>query len=150
MFVSAIALTVLLANHAAAAEPRSFRFEHLSRDSGLSQSFVYTIVQDPQGYMWFGTENGLNRYNGYEFDHFKRERGNPDALSNDFIFDVAEDAEGNLWIGTNGGGSGGRSAKRPASARRPDAPPPLAPTSTTFSPAAMSSETPSSTLNSSP
>ncbi len=80
------------------------RFDRLTLDQGLSQSNVLSILQDSQGYMWFGTENGLNRYNGYEFDHFKRERGNPDALANDFIFDVAEDADGNLWIATNGGG----------------------------------------------
>ncbi|MDJ0812996.1 MAG: two-component regulator propeller domain-containing protein [Woeseiaceae bacterium] len=80
------------------------RFDHLALDQGLSQSNILSILQDSEGYMWFGTENGLNRYNGYEFDHFKRERGNPDALANDFIFDVAEDADGNLWIATNGGG----------------------------------------------
>ncbi len=54
--------------------------------------------------MWFGTENGLNSFNGYEFRTYYRERGNADSLSSDFVFDVAEDASGNLWIATNGGG----------------------------------------------
>ena len=80
------------------------RFEHLTLDDGLSQSNVLTVLQDSQGMMWFGTENGLNRYDGYGFQYFTRERGNPHALGSDFIFDVKEDASGTLWIGTNGGG----------------------------------------------
>ena len=80
------------------------RFEHLTLDDGLSQSNVLSILQDSTGQMWFGTENGLNRYNGYEFEHYRRERGNASALRSDFIFDVDEDADGNLWIATNGGG----------------------------------------------
>ena len=80
------------------------RFEHLTLDDGLSQSNVLTVLQDSQGLMWFGTENGLNRYDGYEFQYFTRERGNPDALGSDFIFDIEEDSAGTLWIGTNGGG----------------------------------------------
>ena len=80
------------------------RFEHITLDDGLSQSNVLSILQDSTGLMWFGTENGLNSYNGYEFARYHRERGNPAALHSDFIFDVAEDADGNLWIATNGGG----------------------------------------------
>lgn len=80
------------------------RFGHLSLNDGLSQSNVLSILQDSDGRLWFGTENGLNSYDGYEFRHFKRERGNPDALTNDFIFDVAEASDGSLWLATNGGG----------------------------------------------
>ena len=106
MILALCAILFIPATSADAGENGShpMRFERLTLDQGLSQSNILSILQDSEGYMWFGTENGLNRYNGYEFDHFKRERGNPDALSNDFIFDVAEDADGNLWIGTNGGG----------------------------------------------
>ena len=62
------------------------RFDRLTPESGLSQSSVVTILQDSQGFMWFGTENGLNRYDGYEFEQFRHERGNPVALHNDFIY----------------------------------------------------------------
>jgi len=85
-------------------ESHPMRFDRLSLDDGLSQSTVISILQDSRGLMWFGTENGLNSFNGYEFEQFMRERGNPDALSNDFVYDVAEDSDGNLWIATNGGG----------------------------------------------
>ena len=80
------------------------RFEHISIDDGLSQSNVLSIIQDSRGQMWFGTENGLNSYNGYDFEQYRRERGNGTALRSDFVFDVAEDASANLWIATNGGG----------------------------------------------
>ena len=80
------------------------RFDHLTLDDGLSQSNVLAVLQDSDGMMWFGTENGLNRYDGYEFNYFRRERGNTNALGNDFIFDIAEDHLGNLWLATNGGG----------------------------------------------
>ncbi len=103
--VAALVAAVLLpCASVAASSSHPMRFDHLTLDDGLSQSTVLAITQDSQGYMWFGTENGLNRFNGYEFEHFKRERGNADALGSDFIFDIAEDAAGDLWIATNGGG----------------------------------------------
>lgn len=102
----AVALGVFFGSAVLASETtaRPMHFDHLALDDGLSQSNVLSILQDSDGLMWFGTENGLNKYNGYEFEYMKRERGNPDALSSDFIFDVDEDADGNLWIATNGGG----------------------------------------------
>ena len=103
MCAMAALLTVTLAANAAP-DAHPMRFDHLTLDDGLSQSAVVSIWQDSAGFMWFGTENGLNRYNGYEFDHFKQERGNPDALRNDFIYDIGETADGALWIATNGGG----------------------------------------------
>ena len=92
------------ANAADSDSHHPMRFDRISLDDGLSQSNVFTILQDSDGLMWFGTENGLNRYNGYDFTVFKRERGNPDALFNDYIFDVAEDASGRFWVASNGGG----------------------------------------------
>lgn len=80
------------------------RFDRITLDDGLSQSNIFTILQDSRGLMWFGTENGLNRYDGYDFVVFKRERGNPAALSNDYIYDIVEDRDGSLWIASNGGG----------------------------------------------
>ena len=102
--IAAAALLLSAGPILAAGASHPMRFDHVTLDDGLSQSNVLAIKQDSLGYMWFGTENGLNRYNGYEFEHFKRERGNPDALSSDFVFDIAEDANGNLWLATNGGG----------------------------------------------
>ena len=97
-------LLTLAGTAAATPESHPMRFNHLTLDQGLSQSNVLAILQDSEGMMWLGTENGLNRFDGYEFSYYKRERGNPNALSNDFIFDIAEDNAGRLWLATNGGG----------------------------------------------
>ncbi len=97
-------LTAGLAQATTGQASHPMRFDHLSLDDGLSQSNVLSVLQDSDGMMWFGTENGLNRFDGYEFNHYRRERGNPNALSSDFVFDIAEDADGNLWLATNGGG----------------------------------------------
>lgn len=103
---TAILLLAMLTSHALSADGNShpMRFGHLSLSDGLSQSNVLSILQGSDGRLWFGTENGLNSYDGYEFRHFKRERGNPNALANDFIFDIAEASDGSLWLATNGGG----------------------------------------------
>lgn len=81
---------------------RSFpvSFSHLSQKDGLSQRVVYCIWQDRAGFMWFGTEDGLNKYDGYEFKVYRQEAGNPHSLSNNYITGFAEDGDGTLWIGT--------------------------------------------------
>lgn len=82
----------------------NIRFEHLSLEQGLSQEAVLSIYQDSTGYMWFGTQEGLNRYDGYQFDVFNTEFARPSSLSSDWVFAITEDAQGNLWVGTDGGG----------------------------------------------
>ena len=61
-------------------------------------------MQDSRGYMWFGTQDGLNKYDGYEVRVFRKDPSNPNSLSNDFIKAIAEDKYGNLWIATWGSG----------------------------------------------
>jgi diguanylate cyclase (GGDEF)-like protein len=78
------------------------RFERLGLDDGLSQQRVLAIAQDKQGFMWFGTEDGLDRFNGYSFQHLRQTRdasGLPDA----FITDLRIDPAGRLWVATDGG-----------------------------------------------
>ena len=79
-------------------------FEHLTMRDGLSQSTVNSILQDSQGYLWLGTENGLDRYDGDSIREYRRERGNEHGLANDYIWSIAEDAQGDLWLATDGGG----------------------------------------------
>lgn len=80
------------------------KFGHLSVEDGLSQSSVLTIFQDSKGFMWFGTEDGLNRYDGYGFKIFRPEKDNPYSISDNIIHCIFEDRGGRLWIGTNAGG----------------------------------------------
>ncbi len=79
------------------------RFERLTVDQGLSQSWVRTIVQDEQGYLWLGTEDGLNRYDGYEFDIYRHDLEDPDSLADSNVITLLEDAEHRLWVGTLNG-----------------------------------------------
>ena len=67
-FLSVFVFTLWCLGISAQSSP--LRFQHLTIDDGLSQSSVYTVFRDSKGYMWFGTEDGLNRYDGYHFQVF--------------------------------------------------------------------------------
>jgi PAS domain S-box-containing protein len=86
------------------AQEKLLRFDHLGTHDGLSQSNVLCILQDSRGFMWFGTRDGLNKYDGYKFTVYKNDPRDPLSLSNNFINSIIEAADGNLWIATLGGG----------------------------------------------
>ena len=77
-----------------------FRFSHITIENGLSQSSVYCMMQDSKGFLWFGTRDGLNRYDGYEFKVFRTDPENENSLSNNWIWDIFEDKERNIWVAT--------------------------------------------------
>jgi ligand-binding sensor domain-containing protein/class 3 adenylate cyclase len=79
-------------------------FNHITVEQGLSQNTVYASLQDRQGFLWFGTADGLNRYDGYGFVVFRRTGTDSTSLSNSFVQALAEDSQGMLWIGTKDGG----------------------------------------------
>ncbi len=76
------------------------RLEHLSRSEGLSQGTVMAIHQDRQGFLWVGTEDGLNRYDGVRFKVYRHDPKRPDSLSSGSTTSIQEDALGRLWVGT--------------------------------------------------
>ncbi len=78
-------------------------FKHLKVKDGLSQSWVRSICQDRYGLMWFGTNNGLNKYDGYNFTVYKNSPADETSLSNNGIESIYEDKIGNLWVGTENG-----------------------------------------------
>ncbi len=80
------------------------RFSTFNVEDGLSQSTVRAITQDKQGFLWIGTEDGLNRYDGYTFKTYRPEPNDPASLSDRYILDLYEDNEGYLWIATRQGG----------------------------------------------
>jgi DNA-binding NtrC family response regulator/ligand-binding sensor domain-containing protein len=81
----------------------NYHFDRLTLEDGLSQSIIYDIHQDRQGYMWFASEDGLNKYDGYNFRIFRKELGNHSSVSINAINSIFEDDEGMLWIGTYSG-----------------------------------------------
>jgi ligand-binding sensor domain-containing protein len=82
----------------------SVSFGHISIEQGLSQSSVFSVFQDSKGFLWFGTLDGLNKYDGYKFTVYRSDPRDPNTLSNNTIVRIFEDTEGFLWIGTLGGG----------------------------------------------
>lgn len=80
---------------------QDFRFKHLTNNDGLSQNLVLSIAQDKEGFMWFGTKDGLNKYDGYRFKVFQNEPNNPNSISSNYISSLFTDHNGKLWIGTD-------------------------------------------------
>jgi ligand-binding sensor domain-containing protein/signal transduction histidine kinase/DNA-binding response OmpR family regulator len=80
-----------------------FTFKNISVKDGLAQGIINSIHQDRHGFMWFGTGNGLNRYDGYEFKSYKHKKDDSTSLSNNLIHCMVEDSLGCLWIGTADG-----------------------------------------------
>ena len=75
-------------------------FQHLTVNDGLSQGSVTCIFQDRQGFMWFGTQDGLNRYDGYAIKVFKNDPADSTTIGESFVVSITEDRDGTLWIGT--------------------------------------------------
>src|SRR6266542_64993 len=80
------------------------RFDHIGIEQGLSQSSVNAIFQDSRGFLWFGTQDGLNRYDGHTFKIYKPDPDVPTSLSDRWMTSIVEDQEGNLWIATRQSG----------------------------------------------
>jgi ligand-binding sensor domain-containing protein/signal transduction histidine kinase len=80
------------------------RFDHINIEEGLSQSSVQAILQDSRGFLWFGTQDGLNRYDGYTFKIYKPDPDVLNSLSDRWITSILEDKEGYIWIATRQGG----------------------------------------------
>jgi ligand-binding sensor domain-containing protein/signal transduction histidine kinase len=80
------------------------RFDRISIEQGLSQSSARVVFQDSRGFIWIGTEDGLNRYDGYTFKTFKPDPDVSSSLSDRWITSIVEDKDGYLWIGTRLGG----------------------------------------------
>lgn len=95
LFLSLFSVCLLQAQ-----DPIRYYFKTLDIKDGLSQNTVNAILQDRRGFMWFGTKDGLNRYDGLTFRIFKKEES---ALGNNFITALYEDSRGNIWIGTDAG-----------------------------------------------
>jgi len=78
----------------------NIKFQHLTAADGLSQNNVFDIVQDKEGFIWIATENGLNRYDGYDIVHYKKDISKPKSLADNVIRKLFIDRTGSLWVGT--------------------------------------------------
>ena len=81
----------------------NINFKNITSEDGLSQGTVETIIQDDQGYIWLGTNDGLCRYNGYEFKIYKHDEELENSITNNYIVDIKQHNSGNIWVGTANG-----------------------------------------------
>lgn len=78
-------------------------FTKISNEDGLSQSTAEVIIQDKNGYIWIGTNDGLNKYNGYDFKIYRHNQRSKSSIANNYIVSLQEDSNGDIWVGTANG-----------------------------------------------
>ncbi len=83
---------------------QDIKFNHITTNDGLANGNVRTILQDYQGFFWFGTEDGLQRYDGYSLVDYRHDAEDSMSLSSNFVFRLFEDSKKNLWVGMMDGG----------------------------------------------
>jgi len=86
------------------AYPQSYRFKHITSEEGLSTNFVTSIIQDDKGFMWFGTQEGLCKYDGYQITVFKSEPDNANTLSSSNILSLYHHSDNKIYVGTQNDG----------------------------------------------
>ena len=96
LFVFLLWTTSLLAQ-----DELSYSFSFLSQKDGLSSDFVLSFLEDHQGFMWIGNENGINRYDGNQFSEFKDNPARPSSLKGNFVREMIEDRNKDIWICTD-------------------------------------------------
>lgn len=82
---------------------QSIYFNRLTTENGLSNNNVFDILQDKYGFLWFATDDGLNRFDGYDFKIFRNDPANENSISDNSVWTLTEDKKGNIWLGTKNG-----------------------------------------------
>jgi len=86
------------------AQSKNQFLEKIGIENGLSSNYPTCVIEDSKGFIWIGSNNGLNRYDGYQSKIFKYDPNNSNTISENWVTSLLEDKEGNIWIGTEGGG----------------------------------------------
>jgi ligand-binding sensor domain-containing protein/signal transduction histidine kinase len=80
-----------------------YYFNRFQVENGLSNNAVMTTLQDKHGFMWFGTKDGLNRYDGYSFKVFRNDPGDSNSIGRNIVYSLFEEEDGTMWVGTDRG-----------------------------------------------
>lgn len=97
----------------------SLRFEHIGRDQGLQHESIQSILQDKHGFMWFGTQGGLHRYDGARITFYRHDPTRSDSLADNWVWSLHQDTKDRLWVGTRNGGLHRFDAKSETMVRHP-------------------------------
>src|SRR5688572_12981239 len=100
LLIALLSSSLLHATAQATLPTKALHFEALTINDGLSQGMITCMLQDRYGFMWFGTKDGLNRYDGYQFVVYRRNDADKNSLSDNYINSLFEDSRGRLWVGT--------------------------------------------------
>ncbi|WDF53985.1 ligand-binding sensor domain-containing protein [Mucilaginibacter sp. KACC 22063] len=103
VFIYFLTLIIVLITLSPKAKGQSYSFTHYQVENGLSNNAVLCSLQDKYGFMWFGTKDGLNRFDGYTFKVFRNTQGKADTIGSNIIYCLYQDHNGKLWIGTDRG-----------------------------------------------
>ncbi len=103
LFTIFLIITLLVAGANVWSQNKNILAEKYSIENGLSQSNVRCILQDKFGFVWLGTQDGLNRFDGYEFVVYKHDPNDSNSISDNLVSCMIEDHDGNMWIGTSNG-----------------------------------------------
>ena len=96
-------LAIVIVSHSAFTQTPPIQFQHLAGEQGLSHNRAWSFTQDKYGFIWIGTGNGLDRFDGYKVDVYRREPGNKNSLPGNFVRSLFTDSHGTVWIGTQTG-----------------------------------------------
>ncbi|MDZ7606309.1 MAG: two-component regulator propeller domain-containing protein [Cyclobacteriaceae bacterium] len=103
LFITGLISGLLLLSFLCSYSQPNLRFEHIRVENGLSQSNVNYILQDSQGFLWFATNGGLNKYDGTQFKIFTSAVNDSTSLSNNIVNHLFEDRDGNIFVSTQSG-----------------------------------------------
>ncbi len=95
---------IFLLNLSVSGQMSNVKFQSLNNEDGLSNNTVFAIIQDNDGFMWFGTAEGLNKFDGYNFTVFKPDLFDTTTISDSWITSLHQDSHEYIWVGTFGGG----------------------------------------------
>ena len=101
MLLRYLLIPILLCLACVCSAQNDFKFESLTTENGLSENMVNVFYQDTKGYLWIGTHDGLNRYDGYEFKKFRHDPADKNSLPDNTVMDICEDGQNNLWVASN-------------------------------------------------
>ena len=95
--------SICIKTNASINSEKNINFKRITIEDGMSQATAQYLFQDSKGYMWIATSDGLNRYNGSEFEVYRYKKDSNTSLSGNYISTIAEDSYGNIWVGTSRG-----------------------------------------------
>ncbi len=98
-----LSIIILILYKISHCNPPDLNFSHITTEDGLSNNTVHCVFQDSRGFLWFGTDDGLNMFDGYMFTTFYNSINDSGSIAGNAIFKVKEDSQGQLWIATNNG-----------------------------------------------